>query len=27
VIVDYHMHLRDSQERIAHTADAVEPFV
>jgi histidinol-phosphatase (PHP family) len=27
VIVDYHMHLRDPQERIAHTADAVEPFV
>jgi len=27
VIVDYHMHLRDSQERIAHTADAVEPFI
>jgi histidinol-phosphatase (PHP family) len=27
VIVDYHMHLRDSQERIAHAADAVEPFV
>ena len=27
MIVDYHMHLRDSQERIAHTADAVEPFV
>jgi histidinol-phosphatase (PHP family) len=27
VIVDYHMHLRDSQERIAHTADGVEPFV
>jgi histidinol-phosphatase (PHP family) len=27
VIVDYHIHLRDSQERIAHTADAVEPFV
>jgi histidinol-phosphatase (PHP family) len=27
VIVDYHMHLRDSQERIAHTADAVEPYV
>jgi len=27
VIVDYHMHLRDPDERIAHTADAVEPFV
>jgi histidinol-phosphatase (PHP family) len=27
VILDYHMHLRDSQERIAHTADGVEPFV
>ena len=27
MIVDYHMHLRDSQERIAHTADAVEPFI
>lgn len=27
MIVDYHMHLRDSQERIAHNADAVEPFV
>ena len=27
MIVDYHMHLRDSQERIAHTADGVEPFV
>jgi len=27
VIVDYHMHLRDSRERIAHTAKGVEPFV
>jgi histidinol-phosphatase (PHP family) len=27
VIVDYHMHLRDPQKRIAHTAAAVEPFV
>jgi histidinol-phosphatase (PHP family) len=27
VIVDYHMHLRDSDEQIAHNADAVEPFV
>jgi histidinol-phosphatase (PHP family) len=27
VIVDYHLHLRDSEERIAHTADGVEPFV
>jgi len=27
VIVDYHMHLRDPGERIAHRADAVEPFV
>jgi histidinol-phosphatase (PHP family) len=27
VIVDYHMHLRDPDERIAHSADAVEPFV
>jgi histidinol-phosphatase (PHP family) len=27
LIVDYHMHLRDSDERIAHTVDAVEPFV
>ncbi len=27
MIVDYHMHLRDPLERIAHTADAVEPFV
>lgn len=27
MIVDYHMHLRDSRERIAHTAAAVEPFV
>jgi histidinol-phosphatase (PHP family) len=27
VIVDYHMHLRDPAERIAHTADGVDPFV
>jgi histidinol-phosphatase (PHP family) len=27
VIVDYHMHLRDSQERIAHRAGAIPPFV
>ncbi len=27
MIVDYHMHLRDAEERIAHTAAAVEPFV
>lgn len=27
MIVDYHLHLRDSQERIAHRAEAVEPFV
>jgi histidinol-phosphatase (PHP family) len=27
VIVDYHMHLRDPGERIAHNAGAVEPFV
>jgi histidinol-phosphatase (PHP family) len=27
VIVDYHLHLRDSEERIAHSADAVEAFV
>jgi histidinol-phosphatase (PHP family) len=27
VIVDYHMHLRDSEERIAHMAAAIEPFV
>lgn len=27
MIVDYHLHLRDSRERIAHTAVAVEPFV
>jgi histidinol-phosphatase (PHP family) len=27
VIVDYHMHLRDSQERVAHAVDAVKPFV
>jgi histidinol-phosphatase (PHP family) len=26
VIVDYHMHLRDEQERIAHTADAAERY-
>jgi histidinol-phosphatase (PHP family) len=27
LIVDYHMHLRDSEERIAHSVDAIEPFV
>jgi histidinol-phosphatase (PHP family) len=27
VIVDYHMHLRDPDERIAHAVEAVEPFV
>jgi histidinol-phosphatase (PHP family) len=27
VIVDYHMHLRDERNDIAHRADAVEPFV
>jgi len=27
VIVDYHMHLRDADERVAHRADAIEPFV
>jgi histidinol-phosphatase (PHP family) len=27
LIVDYHMHLRDADERIAHTAAAVEPFL
>jgi histidinol-phosphatase (PHP family) len=27
VIVDYHMHLRNSREEIAHDASAVEPFV
>ena len=27
MLVDYHMHLRDSEERIAHRIDAVEPFV
>jgi histidinol-phosphatase (PHP family) len=27
VIVDYHMHLRDPEERIDHTLDAVERFV
>jgi histidinol-phosphatase (PHP family) len=27
VIVDYHMHLRDPEERIDHTVDAVEPYV
>jgi histidinol-phosphatase (PHP family) len=27
VIVDYHMHLRDEREQIAHHVDAVEPFV
>jgi histidinol-phosphatase (PHP family) len=27
LIVDYHLHLRDSEERIAHDVDAVERFV
>lgn len=27
MIVDYHMHLRDEQNDIAHAASAVEPFV
>jgi histidinol-phosphatase (PHP family) len=27
VIVDYHMHLRDAEERIDHTVEAVERFV
>jgi histidinol-phosphatase (PHP family) len=27
VIVDYHMHLRDADERLDHTAEAVERFV
>ena len=27
MIVDYHLHLRDSRGRIAHRVDAVEPFV
>jgi histidinol-phosphatase (PHP family) len=27
LIVDYHLHLRDSEERIAHGVDAIEPFV
>jgi histidinol-phosphatase (PHP family) len=27
VIVDYHMHLRDSEERIEHTLEAVERFL
>ena len=27
MIVDYHLHLRDPDERIAHRVDAVEPFV
>jgi histidinol phosphatase-like PHP family hydrolase len=27
VIVDYHMHLRDSDERITHTVQAAERFV
>jgi histidinol-phosphatase (PHP family) len=27
VIVDYHMHLRDSRGDIDHTASAIEPFV
>ncbi len=27
MIVDYHLHLRDEEERVAHTADAIMPFV
>jgi histidinol-phosphatase (PHP family) len=27
VIVDYHTHLRDPEERIVHSVEAVEPFV
>src|SRR5436309_2913953 len=27
LIVDYHMHLRDEREQLAHRASAVEPFV
>jgi histidinol-phosphatase (PHP family) len=27
VIVDYHMHLRDPEERVEHTVEAVERFV
>ena len=27
MIVDYHMHLRDPEGRIAHRVEAVEPFV
>jgi len=27
VLVDYHLHLRDRRERIAHRVDAVDPFV
>ena len=27
MIVDYHMHLRDAEGRIAHRAEAVEPYV
>jgi histidinol-phosphatase (PHP family) len=27
LIVDYHMHLRDSDERIAHSVDSIDPFV
>jgi histidinol-phosphatase (PHP family) len=27
VIVDYHLHLRDSEERIAHSVEAIERFV
>ncbi len=27
MIVDYHMHLRDTDERIDHTVEGVEPFV
>ena len=27
MIIDYHMHLRDEHEELAHRASAVEPFV
>ena len=27
MIVDYHMHLRDPDERIVHTVEAIERFV
>jgi len=27
MIVDYHLHPRDSEERIAHRVEAIEPFV